>query len=494
MIRAALVLLLAPLAAEAQLQFFIIDGSTTTPVNVGGTYNGFAPLGAGESKDFVVQVLNTGAAPLPLSRNTPALSGSGFSITSPLTPPPNIPPQNSLNVFIHFSGGPPASYSASLQITYVVGSQPNTASITLVMTVVPSATLTSASPCTGPDSTNTVNFGNISESQTATCSFQLVNESAQTVTVSNVAVAGTGFLFATPAATPLTLPAGGSSGFAVKFAPNSAASYSGTLTIDGQQFKLTGTAFNPPLPTPELQLDTNNPQSGQQVTLTMTFPTPSPIAASGSVALSFQPNSGVTAKSDPNIFFVSHSAQTIGFSIAQGSTQAMFNGQPGAVFQTGTTAGTVTFTVALNSGAQFTASPTQSLTLPPMAISVDQAAATSIAGALRIQVWGFDNSYSAGPMAFTFYDINGIAIGSGPVTADFTSNFRSYFSSSTDGGSFAMLVTFPITGNAANVGSVDVQLTNSAGITTITNLAFLNDTGQCILVNNVLTCPPLPSQ
>jgi hypothetical protein len=44
------------------------------------------------------------------------------------------------------------------------------------------------------------------------------------------------------------------------------------------------------------------------------------------------------------------------------------------------------------------------------------------------------------------------------------------------------------------VGSVNLQMTNSAGAASITNLVFLNDTGTCVLIGTVLSCPGTPTQ
>ncbi len=117
------------------------------------------------------------------------------------------------------------------------------------------------------------------------------------------------------------------------------------------------------------------------------------------------------------------------------------------------------------------------MALAPLPVQIDNAIAAALAGALDVSISGFDNTYSAGAMSFTFYDNNGVVIGSGPITADFTSQFKLYFTGAADGSAFQMLVAFPVTGNSAKVGSVNVQLTNSAGITTISNLIFINDSG-----------------
>lgn len=488
MIRAAVLLLLAPVAAHAQLQLLLVNGAQPTPLTSGST-SSLGQIAAGAPYDFVVRAQNTGTAPIPIASNNPALSGTGYSITSP--PPdsqPNIAPGSFLPIYIHFAGGSPGSYSASFQFNAII--------VYFVITSVPSATLTVASPCTGPDSTNTVNFGLIAEGQTVACTFVLQNNSSQQLTVSSVTVTGVGFLPPEPPVARLNLPVAGSSTFVVTFAPNTAAVYSGDLIVDTQTFPLSGKAYPPPLPTPTLQFDTNTAQSNQQVTLTMTLPSPAPATTSGYVNLTFQPDASVSGivSGDPTVMFVANGARSVPFSIQAGSTQAAFASQAGAVFQTGTTTGKITFTVAVTSGVTFTGDPTISLTLAPLPVYVDTAIAAAIAGALEISVVGFDNTYSAGAMSFTFYDNSGKPIGAGPVTADFTSRFRTYFTTSTDGSMFQMLITFPVTGNAADVGSVNMQLTNSAGTQPITQLVFLNDTGTCVLVGNTLTCPPLPSQ
>jgi hypothetical protein len=476
-IRASILLLFAPLAIQAQLE--LVVGQT----NVTGATYSLGPVAAGTNADVVILAEDTGSAPITITQLT--LSGTGFQIVNTSTIPYPVAPGNFMRIELQFSagGGSLGKYSATLQV--------NTVSVILTATSVATATLSVAAPCTGPDTNLNLSFGNIPVSQSVTCSFQLLNQSSQALAVSTIAVTGGGFLFSQAPSTPLNLPPGLSSTFTIKFAPNAATSYSGILTVDSQAFALTGTAFNPPLPTPSLTFDTNTPQSGQQITLTMTLPSPSPIAASGSINLAFQPGSAA-AGGDPTVRFVANGARSMPFSIQPGATEATLSGQPGAVFATGTTAGKITFSVS--TGAQLSGDPTTSLTLSPIPISVDNVAATSIAGALRIQVWGFDNTDSAGPMSFTFLDGLGNPIGAGPVTADFTSAFHNYFASSTDGGAFQMLVTFPVTGNSAEVGSVDLQMTSAAGTTTISQLVFLNDTGTCVLVGNVLSCPPAPTQ
>ncbi|HZT22689.1 MAG TPA: hypothetical protein VFB55_07255, partial [Verrucomicrobiae bacterium] len=175
--------------------------------------------------------------------------------------------------------------------------------------------------------------------------------------------------------------------------------------------------------------------------------------------------------------FAANGTRAIPFTIKAGDTEFLLQGQSGAVFQTGTTWGTISFSVSVNGPVAGAA--TASMAIPPAPLAVDNAIATSRSGDLDVQVWGYDNTYSAGAMAFTFYDLNGNVIQPGAVQADFTQQFRAYFTTGNAGSAFQMRVSFPVTGDANQILAVDVQLTNSAGITTIQHLNFQCAGGTC---------------
>ena len=65
-------------------------------------------------------------------------------------------------------------------------------------------------------------------------------------------------------------------------------------------------------------------------------------------------------------------------------------------------------------------------------------------------------------MTFTFSDLSGKALP--PIHADFTQDFRTFFTATQAGSMFQVRVSFPVTGDPSGIGSVDVQLSNSAGI------------------------------
>lgn len=463
-----------------QLSLFIVSvtstGTTESPV--GASYS-MGQVAAGNPAQVRLRASNSSSAAIPIT--SLAISGSGFSITSPLTPPPNVPPGNFLDIYIQFSGGPPASYSANFQIDGI--------SVLLQVTAVAAATLSVSTGCTGPDpSTGAIGFGTVQTLQVQACVISLQNRNTQPVTVAAVAVSGTSFAISTAVQTPLILPSGGTSSFSIDFSPTMSAVYAGLLTVDTQSFPLTGTGLTPPLPTPILSFDSGLPESAQQVNLTMTLPTPSPEAASGSVNLAFQPDSPLA--DDPAVAFLD-GARSVPFTIQPGDTQILLGGQAGAVFQTGTSSGTITFTVSIN--VAMSGDPTVSMTIPPAVVFVESASLIARSGALDVQVWGFDNTYSAGNMTFTFYDLSGNTIGPGAISANFTPSFDAYFTSTDSGSAFQMLVTFPVTGDAAEVGAVDLQMTNTAGNIATQHLIAISEIPECIYVSAskvICTAPP----
>jgi len=452
MLRVFLLAGLLPLAASAQTIYSVDSGGAETPV--GSVYN-VGSVAAGVSKSTVFRVRNPGNSAIPVTKL--ALSGTNFTITKPLSLPANIAPGNFLDVDVEFLGGAPAQYSANFQF--------NSISVLVLATSVPAASLSLLSGCTGPDpATSTIDFGRVQVGQTGTCTVSLLNGNSQALTVA-ASVSGLGFKMT---AQSFALPPSGSASFNITFTPGTGAQFSGVLTVDARSFPLTGAGLNPALPTPMLLFDNPAPQSGQQITLKMRLPSASPIAASGSVNLAFQPDA-VQNIGDTAVVFVATGARSVPYAIKPGDTQVLLDGQAGAVFQTGTTSGRLTFTVSGN--VPIASDPTTFLTLPAAAMAVENATATRRAGSLDVQVSGFDNTYSAGSMSFTFYDLAGNRIG--PVPADFLSDFHAYFRSAPGTGStFQMRVSFPVTGDSGQISAVDVQLANSVGTTSIIQLPF----------------------
>src|SRR6516225_691842 len=116
MIRGALILLIAPLSAHAQLSLFSVNGTTETPV---GTSYQVGSIATGDSKDTRFRSRNSSSSPINVTRI--AISGSGFSIIQTPSVPFVVAPGSFQDIYVHFTGITVASYSASFQIVYSAG-------------------------------------------------------------------------------------------------------------------------------------------------------------------------------------------------------------------------------------------------------------------------------------------------------------------------------------------------------------------------------------
>jgi hypothetical protein len=178
--------------------------------------------------------------------------------------------------------------------------------------------------------------------------------------------------------------------------------------------------------------------------------------------MSFTP-SVASITSDPAIMFLANSGQQISVSVAAGQLLATYNGQSALSFQTGTTAGTLTFSVTFPNTPVYT----KSFTIPPAVPQLTSVTAVRSSPNLVVTVNGYDNTYTAGNLGFTFYDTQGNTIT--PIQLNATSQFQQlFYTNNTAGGAFSFQATFPVTGNVTRVGSVLVSVTNSAGQATST--------------------------
>ncbi len=438
-----LLLLLFSVVVNGQISLFSFDGTTESPV--GPTYS-YGNVSSGDLKDVRFRARNLGNSAIQIT--TVTVSGSGFS-RSALNGvvPSTVAPGSFLEFTIRFSAGSPASYSANLQV--------NSTSVLLLATSVAAPTVTVLPACS-PGSGNGANFPNVTIGTTGLCNFSLQNPNPQPIDITTLSVKGDSAFHGPDLSIPFTLKPNDAITFAIQFTPVCGTlNYSATLNVNGRSFPLAGTGLTPPLPKPSLIFDAPKIASGEQHTVSMTLPSPAVCPAAGNLNLAFSGSAD-----DRSIFFLSGSTRTLPFSVKAGDTQATINGQSSARFQTGTTAGTITFSL---SGTPIAADATATVAISPAPIVIETATASNQrTGQLDIQVVGYDNTYTAGSMSFTFFDTSGNQIGS-PVPADFTSNFKSFYSGITTGSTFLMRVSFPVQGDQKQVGKVQVTLANSAG-------------------------------
>ena len=442
-----------PLAALAQIQVLRFDGTNETPV---GALADVGPAAPGDTLETRFRVRNIGAGAAIFQ--TLSIAGSGFRITTAPSLPYTIAPGSEAEFRVAFSPTAVGSYSAFLLV--------NTINITLRGTVTPSATMTVGGGTTPLTAGAVIDFGSVQRGSSRLQTFTLANPNNASITVNTLVVSGAGFRGPIGATTPLPIPSGQSVSFQVAFEPAGGQASQGTLTVDQRSFVLTGQGLDPPLPTASIQFGSAAGASAQQNNLSIPLAAPSPVSGTGTLTLAF--HSSVPGVADDSaVQFLSGPKRAATVTISQGSTTAMFGSQSSMAFQTGSTAGTIVFTLTLPNATQ-----QASLTIAPAAVILDTAHAVRRVGNLDISLVGLDNTYSASQLAFTFYNQSGATIQPGVIRVDVTSDFRLYFAAAQAGGQFALLATFPVSGDVNQVAGFDVQVTNSAGATKTQKITF----------------------
>jgi hypothetical protein len=431
---ALLVAAFAP-AALGQFQLLVLNGPLELAVPA--VYD-FGRVDAGDSAVTQFRLRNTSTSPATVFGVT--VAGAGFTIPHPPVVPATLGPQQALDFTVAFQADGAGSYSAGLTVSGV--------SVILSATIVPG--LTYRIPAK-------IDFGTVERGGTAVLPFAIENRSTQPLAVPPILLRGAGFAISGTSPAELSVNPQQSVTLALAFSPNVAGAFSGTVSIGDRTFAMTGIGSDPPSPKPVLQVELPQPAGGQQGTVRVNLDAAARTAASGTLALDFVP--APKSAADPAIAFAS-GGRSVAFTVQEGDTQAVAIG-----FQTGTTAGTLTFTATIGGTTVQSA-----VSIAPTAVVISAATAARGAGGVTLQLTGFDNTRTAGQLAFTFYDRGGnvIAPGRMPATAD----FATYFQSSGIGGVFLLNAVFPVNGDSSQIGAFDVELTNSAGLTKVPRTAF----------------------
>jgi hypothetical protein len=451
--RLILCLSLLSLPALAQLLVVQYDGVTETPV--GPLVNvGTAAPGDTIVARFRVRNVSTGQVVLTAL----SIAGAGFHLADVPSLPYAILAGSFIELSVSFSPTSTGLFPAVLRV--------NALNVNLQGFGVPSAVLTLAGGTTPLIAGTVIDFGSLVSGGSRLQALVLTNHGTSGITVTALSVSGAGFRGPIGPAAPIPLAPGSSVSFQVAFEPQSSQPLRGTLLVDQRSFSLSGLGLDPPLPAASIVFASPAAASAQQNSISVPLAAASPVSGTGTVTMEF--HSGVPGVADDAaIRFMTGAKRSASVNISAGATMAAFGAQPSMAFQTGTTAGTIVFTLTLPNGTQ-----TASLTIPPAAINFDTSSGVRRVNDLDVSLTGFDNTYSASQLAFTFYDKNGVTMQPGVIRVDATANFRLYFAASQVGGAFALLATFPVSGDATQVAGVDVQIVNSAGVAKTQRITF----------------------
>jgi len=444
---------LLPLSALAQIQLFQFDGTNDNPV--GSLFNvGAAAAGDTIATRFHVKNIGSG----PQTFQTLSLSGVGFTISAAPSLPYIIAPGSEVEFDVAFSPTTTGTYGAFLVV--------NTLNVALQGMGVAAAVLTLTGSNTPLAAGAVIDFGSVDTGSSKSQGFTLANTGSASLTVSSITVTGTGFSGPTGLTAPVQLAPGQTASFQVTFQPQTGTAAQGALTVDQRSFTLTGLGLQPLVPTASIVLASTLGASAQQNSVSVTLASASQVSGTGTLTLAFA-SSVPGVSDDPAIEFLSGPKREATVTIAPSATSATFNGQPNIAFQTGTTAGTITFTLTLPNATQQT-----SLTIAPAAVNIDSAGAVRLTDEINVSMDAFDNTYSASQLVFTFYDAKGNVIQPGAISVNAASSFQQYFATTTAGGAFALLANFPVSGNEADVASFDLAITNNVGVVTTQHVTF----------------------
>ena len=447
-----LALVLLPFAAEAQFSLYRVAAGGEQPV--AGTFD-FGAIDPNVPAKAAFRIRNTSADAATLT--TLAVSGVGFTLAGPATPM-TLAAQAAVDFAVTFAGPGNGLYSAVLNAPGI--------SVLLVAQVQQGLTYSVSTP-SGWQSLSTaaaVDFGKTTVPSPVVMHFLVQNPSPLYLNVPALILQGNGFaLFGTSPSGILLAPQA-TAAFEIVFTPATAGTFAGSLQAGGYLFPLSAAAAAPPLPKASLSVTLEQASSAQQGKIAIRFDAPSPVDASGLLALTFQ--AATSGVADSGIVF-SSGAASIPFTLAAGSTQADFSGAASALFQTGTTAGVLTLTATVGSVAV-----QQTVTIAAAPVGIPAAQVTRGAAGITVQITAFDNTRTAGRVAYTFFDALGNAVAPGAITVDSTADFKAYFASSTAGGMFSLTAVFPVTGDSTLVKTCQVQLTNAAGTSSTQRIAF----------------------
>jgi len=442
----------ALVGAGAQLTYEVDAGAGLQPLGAAPVDFGSVELGFTVARHFAV----ANQSAIVLTAPAIAVPPGDFALSGAAPGGLVLPPGQSADFYVQFTPTATGARGGSL----VIGSQ----TYTLIGTGLQLTYEVDAGAGLQPISAGPVDFGSVVLGVSLARHFAVVNQTTVVLTVPAIAVPAGDFSLSGAAPGGLALPPGKSADFYVQFTPTATGARGGSLVIGNTTYALIGTGIQPPLPNPGLSIGLPQPLSAQQGAVTVTLDAASMTSGSGTLTLAFQPASGLT--DDTAIVFVS-GGRTAAFTVSPGDTQGHFGAQLTAPFQTGTTAGALVFTVQLGG-----VTAQQTITILPASVGITSVQGVRSATGVQVQVTGFDNTRTAGLIAFTFFDTAGNTIAPGAISANATASFASYFQNSGLGGVFLLTAVFPVTGDPSQIGAFQVQIANSVGTAQTARTAF----------------------
>jgi hypothetical protein len=210
---------------------------------------------------------------------------------------------------------------------------------------------------------------------------------------------------------------------------------------------------------------TTTSTSAQQIPVNVTLANPYTVPITGTLTMVFTSAVGAT---DPSIQF-STGGLTTNFTIPAGTTQAVFGTQQSVLVITGTVAGSIAITAAVQAGGAIVTpatAPSITTTIAKAAPVITGVTLTASGSSLIVAVTGYSNTRDMTSGTFQFIAAAGSTLNAAPITENLAATFSAFYQSSAStnfGSQFTFSIPFSFTGSINAIGSVSVQLINSAG-------------------------------
>ena len=254
-------------------------------------------------------------------------------------------------------------------------------------------------------------------------------------------------------------------GFRIVFMSDAAGTYSAKLTSGSASWTLTATAEAEPPPAPSFVQVPDSLENGIQRAVSIVLASPAKADLTGTLRLEFEPESAALGD-DAAVAFLPSASRSISFNVAAGLSEAKFSGEREAVLQTGSKAGWITLRIILGSHQL-----THRIRIAPAPVKLVPPKALKSANLAEVVVQGIDNMRATSRVSFRFLRTGGVIAGAFEI--DVEKAFRDYYTANPAmGGVFQLRAQFPVSGDASQLESVEVSITNAQGVATTGLLRF----------------------
>jgi hypothetical protein len=446
------------------LSYQLLQGNQTTPVTPGQSLT-FPQTNVGNKSSLIILAKNTSSSSTTISGAT--VSGSGFAISDSPILPVTLNINDTAAFTVTFAPTQAGTSSGKLR----VGNDSFDLAGTAIGTqLVFSYTAGSTSNAVVPS--GSVFFSPQPVGQTTTVTFTIQNTGTISAMIASIGVSGTqpAFTVSNPPGLPLSLDPGQNTHFSVVFSPTTTGLSIATLSVDTQQFVLSGFG-NPPAPIPTYQFTgaSGNQAPANQIAVGIVLDSEYSLEIDGKLTLSAD-NGSLPA--DPAVQFAS-GGRAVAFTIPANTTQAIFSGGKSQIsLQTGTVAGTITIapSFALPSGLDVTPMrpATLSISIPPGPPHLSNALVSQESpNTLTLQISGYAPTRNLSTLKFQFLAQPSANVANGGISLNIQPNAQAWFSSTQSqnfGGEFLVTVPFSFVSNQTSTISV-VSLLQSVSIT-----------------------------